>query len=218
MTGKRNAQRACFAILNKLSPRLEAEGLSADAVWEYVKQTHDVESRAELSELEMVVLQARLSAASRDSRLFLVLCSEVQNSFPQCRVYRINPNLSEKKVYDGFLTADIEKRCQEHADTTGCVVRLHGADGADDVRIFDPVVMRQCPDMPPVADNNNRPAKVFEVRDVNGTLTWVPVLPFPNTPKLVEWAQAHADANQCIIEITTRDGAVLHHIVAGGQA
>ena len=207
--GKRNAQKACFAILKNLKPQLEAEGLSADVVWDYVKETHNVDSRSNLNERDYIILQARLSAASRDSHLFLILCSEIQNSFPQCRVVRVNADLSMTKVYDSILTDDIRERCRRHAEATGCTVRLHGADGKDAIEEFVPDTWRPAPDGPPIAkDNPDLPSRVFELHRQGSETHWVEV-PFPDTSDLAGWGQRHADSTGHDVQITDRMGQVV---------
>ena len=115
--GKRHAQKACFAILNNLKPALEAEGLTEDAVWAYVKETHNVESRSDLEERDWVVLQARLSAAARDSYLFKNLCSEIQNFVPSTAIEVVQRD--DTKFVDIRLrhSADMYSSCLVNLDT-----------------------------------------------------------------------------------------------------
>ena len=115
--GKRHAQKACFAIIKNLKPALEAEGLTEDAVWAYVKETHNVESRSDLTERQYVVLQARLSAAARDSHLFLSFCSEIQNIVPSTAIEVVQRD--DAKFVDVTLrhSADMYSSCLVNLDT-----------------------------------------------------------------------------------------------------
>ena len=213
--GKRKAQREACAIVGSLKPRLEARALSDNALWEWVKSSHKVTSRSELTESQWVTLAARLSAAEKDDRLFSVLCDAITANAGNCRAYRVHANGTFRNVYDGIITADIEERCQRHADTTGCIVRLHGADGADGIIFFEPVEFAYDPDCPPIGEfDRNKPARVFEVRRQDKVTHFIEI-PFPDTPKLEAWGQARADKTGFDINITDRQGHyVLMHFKA----
>ena len=129
--GKRKAQRSMFGIMNVLKPELETVGLNEEHVWEWVKGEHGVSSRSELDEQQLAIVSARLSAATRDQKLFLVLCEAVRTAVGTCRVYRGYADYTFKKVYDGVITSNIKERCQRQADATGCFVNLCGADSPD---------------------------------------------------------------------------------------
>ena len=122
--GKRNAQRSMFGIMNVLKPELETVGLNEEHVWKWVKDEHSVSSRSELDEQQLAIVSARLSAATRDQKLFLVLCEAVRTAVGTCRVYRGYADYTFKKVYDGVITENIKERCQRQADATGCFVNL----------------------------------------------------------------------------------------------
>lgn len=77
-SGKDNALKAAFAIATALDSRLVNVGLSVDDLWAYVKTAHQVDSRADLTEKQRVVLSARLSAAEKDTSLFRVLCQDIR--------------------------------------------------------------------------------------------------------------------------------------------
>ena len=213
--GIRKAQREACAIVRSLKPHLEARALSDSALWKWVKSSHKVTSRSELTESQWVTLAARLFAAEKDDRLFSVLCDAITANAGNCRAYRIHANATFRKIYDGIITADIEERCQRHADTTGCRVRLHGSDGADGIIFFEPVELAYDPDCPPIGEfDPNKPARAYEVR-TQGKVTHLIEIPFPDTPKLEAWGQAYADKTGFDINITDRQGHyVLMHFTA----
>ena len=64
------AQKASFAIANKLSPDLEKQGISKEMLWEYVKQKFNVEKRSDMTEMQWTQLAAELKAAQTSSELF----------------------------------------------------------------------------------------------------------------------------------------------------
>lgn len=76
--GKEKALKHVFAIVKGLASKLVGVGLTTDDLWSYVKVSHEVASRSDLTEKQRVVLAARLSAAERDPVLFRVLCGEVR--------------------------------------------------------------------------------------------------------------------------------------------
>ena len=163
--GIRKAQREACAIVRSLKPHLEARALSDNALWEWVKSSHKVTSRSKLTESQWVTLAARLFAAEKDDRLFSVLCDVITANAGNCRAYRVHANATFRKIYDGIITTDIEERCQRHADTTGCIVRLHGSDGSDGIIFFEPVEFAYDPDCPSIGEfDRDKPARAFEVR------------------------------------------------------
>lgn len=202
--GKQYAQRTAYAIMNALKPRLTDEKLTKDNLWAWIKKEYSVTSRTELTEQQWVIIVARLSAAKRDMNLFAVLCDAVKTSVGTCRAYRIYADARFRKVYDGIITEDIEERTQRHADTTGCIVRLHGSDGADGIIFFSPVKFAYDPDLPPIGKfDPNKPTRVFEVRTQGRETEWVSI-PFPDCSDLRGWGQRHADETGHEIQITDR--------------
>ena len=153
--GKRLAREQAFAIVGALESHLSAHGLSDCILWDYVRRSHKVESRSELSERDWVVLSARLfavqkSLAADNEILFQKLISEIRATLGTCRAYRIHANATFRKIYDGIITADIAARCRRHADASGCRVRLHGSDGEDGIIFFVPEEFAPDPTMPPM--------------------------------------------------------------------
>ena len=204
--GKRNAQKACFGIMNGLRPGLEMEGLTEESVWAWVKGEYDVVSRSELDDREWAIVSARLSAATRDQKLFLVLCEAVRTAVGTCRVYRGYADYTFKKVYDGVITSNIKERCQRQADATGCFVNLCGADSPDSKERFEPAEYAPDPNCPPIAPNNpNRPSKVFELHR-SSLETQTVEIRFPDCSDLEGWGQRHADESGFDTIITDRMG------------
>ena len=208
--GKRKAQCHAFAIVRNLKPKLAKAGVSDDALWEYVLENHNKTSRAELSEVQWVTIAARLDAVDKDPHLFTSLCGAIKAQIGTCRAYREHPNGSFKNVYEGIITDAIRHRCQQHADKSGCIVRLHGADGQDSVERFNPKVFAKDLDCPPVAQTSKTlPRRAFDVHR-NGKQTQFIEVQVPDTSDLARWGQRHANETGLELHITCRAG---HHVL-----
>jgi len=192
LTGKRHAQTQAFALVRTLESRLQKAGLSAEAVWNWVKKQHNVESRSDLTEKQWVVLSARLFAAHRHPQLFDQLCKNIRQSISTCRVYRNDLRTGKRtRVYEGVVTDDITLRCQKHADASGCDVDLHNADGKDGLRRFKPIEYAYDPNTPPIAPvDRTTPARIFEIH-VNGNTKQLVEIRFPDTARLREWCHQY---------------------------
>jgi len=75
-----NAQKAAFAVANKLAPALEKSGISKERFWEHVKSKYDVQTRNEMTELQWTELAAQLHAAQATSELFEALCERINGT------------------------------------------------------------------------------------------------------------------------------------------
>ena len=75
-----NAQKAAFAISNKLAPALQEKGISKEMLWDYVKSKFDVEKRKDMTELQWTQLSAEFKAAETTSQLFEALCENVNKT------------------------------------------------------------------------------------------------------------------------------------------
>ena len=73
-----NAQKASFAIANKLAEPLEKAGISKEMLWAYVKSKFEVEKRNDMSELQWTQLSAELKAAETNQKLFDELVKRVK--------------------------------------------------------------------------------------------------------------------------------------------
>ena len=207
--GKRTAQKQAFALVNSLGSALFAHGLSDAVLWDYVKRSHKVESRSELSERDWVVLSARLFAVQKslsadNEILFQKLVSEIRSVLGTCRAYRIRADGTFRKIYDGIITDDIAARCQSHADFSGCRVRLHGADREDGIIFFDPAEFAPDPNMPPCG-GESEPARAFEVRQ-RGNETHHVEIPFPDVENIGSWGERWAEETGRTVHITDRMG------------
>ena len=212
--GKRAAREQAFAIVASLKPRLVASGLSDLSLWNWVKSENKVESRAELSEFQWVVLSARLGAADKDKVLFDVLCDTIRSIVDRwtyagnCRAYKVNHDGTFENVYEGGITSDISERCQKYADKTCCVVRLHGADGADGIEWFDPVKLSSKPTTSSKSSRSKKQlSRAFEVQRQNNKTAWVEI-PFPDCSDLGGWGQQHANETGFDVTITDRMGHI----------
>lgn len=123
LTGKRHAQKQAFARAATLAPRLEAKGLSEDALWQWIKDRFHVSSRSELTEEHWVVTGARFFAAQQNTHLFNVLCDTL-------RVY------TELDCEDQFVVKRINENPRQHAMAViRSQLRCHSKYGADIVSI-----------------------------------------------------------------------------------
>lgn len=77
-----NAQKAAFAIANKLSEPLEKRGISRHDFWHSVKHKFEVESRNEMSEMQWTELAAELKAAETTPKLFEELIKRIKERIP----------------------------------------------------------------------------------------------------------------------------------------
>ena len=73
-----NAQKASFAIANKLADRLGEAGVSKEVLWDYVKQKFGVEKRNDMTEMQWTQLAAELKAAETTPKLFDELVKRVK--------------------------------------------------------------------------------------------------------------------------------------------
>lgn len=73
-----NAQKAAFAIANKLETPLEEKGVSKAALWDYIKRRYAVESRNDMTEMQWTQLSAELKAAETAPKLLDELCERIK--------------------------------------------------------------------------------------------------------------------------------------------
>ena len=73
-----NAQKAAFAIANKLSEPLAKHGIDKTALWDYIKQKYDVKSRNDMTEMQWTQLAAELKAAETNPTLLDELIKRVK--------------------------------------------------------------------------------------------------------------------------------------------
>ena len=72
-----NAQKAAFAIANKLTSAFEKDGISKESFWEHVKHKYEVETRNEMTALQWTELAAQLNAAQTTPDLFDQLVKQI---------------------------------------------------------------------------------------------------------------------------------------------
>ena len=73
-----NAQKAAFAIAEKLSDQLDKNDITKENFWYYVKRRYSVESRNDMSEQQWTQLSAELKAAETAPNLFEELCKRIK--------------------------------------------------------------------------------------------------------------------------------------------
>lgn len=204
----RKKREQCFIIMRQFKNRLAQNGITENAFWCWALATRELPftgSRSQLSALDWTILAARLQTAQQNPHMFNVLCKTIHKQ-ADCRVYRINTDLTETQIHTGVFDKSVFERCQRHADRTGCVVRCHMF---GERQMFEPKRLKPDPTAPPTIENDPaKPARVYEVHHTGRETKWVEI-PFPDTPNLRVWAQAYADKQNVDIEISTRDKCVL---------
>ncbi len=73
-----NAQKAAFAMAEKLSEQLEKQNISKGDFWNYVKRRYSVESRNDMTEQQWTQLSAELKAAETAPKMFEELCKRIK--------------------------------------------------------------------------------------------------------------------------------------------
>jgi len=144
-------RRHCFAIVKTLKIRLNCKGITENGFWCWALGSQGKEvigSRSQFHVLDWTVLAARLETAQQHTHMFTALCEQIHTQ-GNCRVYRINPDLSEKKVFEGLFDKAVYERCQQHATATGCTVRLHAY---GECEAFYPEQIKLDPNTPPIGD------------------------------------------------------------------
>ena len=72
------AQKAAFAIANKLEEPLGKNGITKADLWTYIKRKYSVESRNDMSEMQWTQLSAELKAAETSPQLLTDLCERIK--------------------------------------------------------------------------------------------------------------------------------------------
>ena len=72
-----NAQKAAFAVANKLTSALDKAGISKERFWKYVKSKYEVQTRNDMTELQWTELAAQLNAAQTTPELFDQLVKQI---------------------------------------------------------------------------------------------------------------------------------------------
>jgi len=72
------AQKAAFAIANKLADPLEKKGITKEDLWNYIKRKYSVESRNEMREMQWKQLSDELKAAETTPQLLDDLCERIK--------------------------------------------------------------------------------------------------------------------------------------------
>ena len=149
-TGNGYHQRVTFAVLRDLETLFDTAGITEKQYWEMVKSEFNIVSRSQLLESEYARLSATLKACQKDPQLFNALVAKVkfyrdaQTPVPvtdashvvfaepadtlteTCFVLRKHrTNGTDKVVFVGEYTREINARCQTHADKTRCIVQLY---------------------------------------------------------------------------------------------
>ena len=116
-------RRSAFAALGEMEHLLNDDGITADDVWSFFKDTYNVSSRKHLTAEQWSIVATRLQGAKRELLLLQKLVDEIKTTFPDCKVHRIEPEITVK-IYEGAFTGNIRNRCQTHADISGFSVQL----------------------------------------------------------------------------------------------
>lgn len=73
-----NAQKAAFAMANKLEGKMEEQGITKSDFWNYVKRRYGVESRNDMTEMQWTQLSAELQAGASTPDLFNELTGRIR--------------------------------------------------------------------------------------------------------------------------------------------
>ena len=136
-------RKAVFACIDELLNRFRLAGVGHGDYWSMVKHQHGITSRKELTACQWAMLSANLNACRRDPAMFDQLVREVKafkapltdatpvsfaeadEALSTCFVIRRGrTDSTETLVYLGEFTEDVRPRCQDHANTTKCIVQL----------------------------------------------------------------------------------------------
>lgn len=145
-TGNGYHQRVTFAVLRDMETLFDTAGITEKQYWEMVKSEFNIVSRSQLLESEYARLSATLKACQKDPQLFNALVAKVKaHTTPvpvtdashivfaepadtlteTCFVLRKPRSKgTDKVVFVGEYTREINARCQTHADKTRCIVQL----------------------------------------------------------------------------------------------
>ena len=76
-----NAQKAAFAIANKLAGSLKKTGIDRIGLCDYIKQKDDVDSMNGMTEQQWTELSAELKGSEMTSKHFETLCQQSRYFF-----------------------------------------------------------------------------------------------------------------------------------------
>lgn len=109
-----NAQKAAFAIAEKLSDQLDKNAITKADFWNYVKRRYSVESRNDMSEQQWTQLSAELKAAETAPNLFEELCKRIK----QLATANDESEVPTVKEPDETETYDEPETVQTETDST----------------------------------------------------------------------------------------------------
>lgn len=126
------------------------------------------------------------------------------SSVDEIRVYRVNADGKLYRVYTGEYTADIDERCQLHANLSGRVVWLFSA---TDAVPFDPAVPSQESETPPTEDIESNTVAVYN--DNTSELLWVG----NETKGFASRCQELANAEEITLKVVSNGGQLTRFYV-----
>ena len=179
-------QSQCFAIVKALKIRFIQKGISENAFWCWALGSQGKEvigSRSQFEVLDWTILAARLQTAQTHQNMFDVLCKQIVTQ-GNCRVYRINPDLSETKVHEGLFEKSVYERCKRHADATGCTVKLHAY---GECEAFEPKERKLDGNTPPIIDTEKGSLELPDGRGIHAADILVLSMPCRHTAGDMEW-------------------------------
>lgn len=147
-------RRRSFALFSELKGRFEEVDISENAFWCYMLQFRGQQftgSRKQLADRDWTVIAARLHSARDNTSCFSQLVDEIKTK-GSCRVYRINPDFSQERIFTGIFEKSLWERAEKYADKTGVNV-LIVAYGSQ--KIFTPPVnsSRMSEGSPPITES-----------------------------------------------------------------
>lgn len=104
-----NAQKAAFAIANKLSEPLQKQDISKEDLWNYIKRKYNVESRNNMSEQQWTQLSAELKTAETTEKMFEELCTRIKQLTTANEESEV-PTVNEAEDPETEYTSDAESK------------------------------------------------------------------------------------------------------------
>ena len=146
-------RRYSFALFSEMKSQLADVGITADAFWCYMLhfRSHKFsESRKQFTTQDWAVVAARLLCLKGNEMSFTQFIEEIKQK-GNCRVYRVNPDFSKKRLFDGVFDKSLFNRAKRYANATGVNIEIN-AYGHSEVVTPDIENSRMHEGSPPISD------------------------------------------------------------------
>ncbi len=115
------AQKSAFATAGKIKDRLDAQGISQQTFWSYVKRRYNVESRNDMTERQWTELAAELNAAVSNKELFADFTARIKQVMTAINGSEVPSDTREDlpEIVDAEITQlETEETMSSGADST----------------------------------------------------------------------------------------------------